>query len=60
MGLLDMIFDIDKGDFITRISRNTGIDSDGNFITRLSNNTVMDDDGDIHFVSSWPNDDNNR
>ena len=60
MGLLNMIFDMDKGDFIMKTSRNTGLDSRGRLIMRLSDHTVMDEDGDIHIVSSWPKDDDNN
>ena len=42
------IFDYDDGDFIHSISDNMAIDSDGDFMIRM---------GDIHFISSWSDDD---
>lgn len=51
------IFDLEDGDFIFSTSRNLGFDSDGNMMMRMSDNMAMDmDSGDIHFTSSWDND----
>ena len=52
------IFDIDDGDYIFSTSGNMGCDSDGNMMMRMSDNMAMDmDSGEIHFVSSWDDDD---
>ena len=51
------IFDLEDGDFIFSTSVNLGFDSDGNMMMRMSDNMAMDmDSGDIHFTSSWDND----
>lgn len=51
------IFDLEDGDFIFSASGNMGFDSDGNMMMRMSDNMAMDmDSGDIHFVSSWNDD----
>ena len=51
------IFDFEDGDFIFSSSGNLGIDSDGNLMMRISDNMAMDmDSGELHFVSSWDND----
>ena len=48
------IFDLDDGDFIFSTSGNLGFDSDGNMMMRMSDNMAMDmDSGELHFVSSW-------
>lgn len=53
------IFDMNDGDSIFATSGNIGFDSDGKMMMRMSDNTAMDmDSGDIHFVSSWDDDDN--
>ena len=57
MGLFSSIFDFDKGEFITRTSKNTGISLDGEFFTRLSDNTAMDEKGNVHITSPWKDDD---
>ncbi len=50
-------FDYDNGDFTFPISDNTAVDSDGDLLMRMSDNIAMDlDSGDIHFVSSWKDD----
>jgi hypothetical protein len=55
--MCNSIFDFDDGDFIHSISDNMAVDSDGDFMMRLGDNMAMDiDSGDIHFVSSWPDD----
>jgi hypothetical protein len=52
-----LFFDMDDNDFIFSTSNTTGIDSDGNMMMRMSDNTMMDmDSGEIHFVSSWDDD----
>jgi len=51
------IFDLEDGDFIFSTSGHLGFDSDGNMMMRMSDNMAMDmDSGDIHFTSSWDND----
>lgn len=51
------IFDLEDGDFIFSTSGNLGFDYDGNMMMRMSDNMAMDmDSGDIHFTSSWDND----
>jgi len=51
------IFDIDDGDFIFRTSDSMGMDSDGNTMMRMSDNTAIDmESGELHFISSWDND----
>ena len=51
------IFDMNDGDFIFS-SGDIGIDSDGDMMMRMSDNMAMDmDSGEIHFVSSWNDDD---
>ena len=50
-------FDYDDGDFAYTVSDILAIDSDGNMLMRMGDNMAMDmDSGDIHFISSWPND----
>jgi len=51
------LWDMEDGDFLFEISDNMAMDSDGNMMMRMSDNTAMDmDSGDIHFVSSWSDD----
>ena len=53
-----LIFDMDDGDYIFSTSGNLGFDSDGNMMIRMSDNMAMDtDSGELHFVSSWDDDD---
>ena len=48
------ILDFDDGDLIFTTSGNIGFDSDGNMMLKMSDNMAMDmDSGEIHFVSSW-------
>ena len=48
------ILDFDDGDFIFSTSENIGFDSDGNMMIKMSDNMALDmDSGEIHFVSSW-------
>ena len=55
-----LFFDYDDGDFGISISDNMAVDSDGDILMRLSDNMALDlDSGDIHFTSSWNNDDDN-
>ena len=52
------IFDFDDGDFIFTISDNMAMDSDGNLMMHIGDGMAMDmDSGNIHFVSSWSDDD---
>lgn len=56
--VMKRIFDYDDGDMAYSISDNMAIDSDGDFLIRLSDNMAMEmDSGEIHFMSSWLNDD---
>lgn len=51
-------FDYDDGDYAFSISDNMAIDSEGDLLLRISDNMAMDlDSGDIHFTSSWNDDD---
>lgn len=50
-------FDYDDGDFAFSISDNMAMDSDGDLLMRMSDNMALDlDSGDVHFVSSWRDD----
>lgn len=50
-------FDYDDGDYAHSISDNMSTDSDGNMMMRMGDNMAMDmDTGDLHFISSWPDD----
>lgn len=50
-------FDYDDGDMVFYISDNMAIDSYGDLPMRLSDNMAIDmDSGEIHFTSSWLND----
>lgn len=52
------ILDYDDGDYAFSISDNMAIDSEGDLLLRMSDNMAMDlDSGDIHFTSSWNDDD---
>lgn len=52
------IFDYDDGDYAFSISDNMAIDSEGDLLLRMSDNIAMNlDSGDIHFTSSWKDDD---
>lgn len=51
-------FDYNDGDFLYTFSDSMAVDSDGNFMMRMGDSMAMDmDSGDIHFISSWPDDD---
>ena len=51
------IFDLEDGDLIFSTLGNLGFDSDGNMMMRMSDNMAMDmDSGELHFVSSWDDD----
>ena len=55
-----LFFDYDDGDFGFTISDNMAVDSNEDMMMRLSDNMALDmDSGDIHFTSSWNNDDDN-
>ena len=50
-------FDYDDGDFAFSISDNMAMDSDGDLLMRMSDNMALDlDSGDVHFISSWRDD----
>ena len=51
-------FDYDDGDFAYTDSDNMAIDSDGDLLMRIGDNMAMDmDSGNIHFISSWEDED---
>ena len=53
-----MFLDYDDGDFGYQLSDNMAMDSEGDLLLRISDNMAMDlDSGDIHFTSSWNDDD---
>ena len=52
------IWDMEDGEILFPVSNNMAMDFDGNMMMRMSDNMAMNmDSGDIHFVSSWSNDD---
>ena len=52
------IFDYDDGDYAFSISDNMAMDSEGDLLLHISDNMAMDlDSGDLHFTSSWNDDD---
>ncbi len=54
-------FDYDDGDYAHSFSDNMAMDSDGNLMMRMSDNMAMDlDTGDIHMISSWSRDDDDK
>lgn len=51
------IFDYSDGDHVQKISDNMAVDSEGDLLMRLGDTMAMDmENGDIHFVSSWSDD----
>jgi hypothetical protein len=53
-------FDYEDGDFVHSISDNMAIDSDGNMMMRISDHLAIDMDlGDLHYTSSWDNNEDN-
>ena len=53
-------FDYDDGDFAYTVSDNMAIDSDGDMMMRMGDNMAMDmDSGELHFISSWDDEDDN-
>ena len=56
-----MFFDVDDSDFGFQISDTMGMDSEGNMMMRVGDNMAMDmDSGELHMVSGWDDDDNDR
>ena len=52
------IWDMTDGDYLFGGSGGIAFDSDGDMMMRLSDNMSMDmDSGELHFVSSWKQDD---
>ena len=50
-------FDYSEGDFVQKMSDNMAIDSEGDMMMRMGDNMAVDmESGDIHFVSSWSDD----
>lgn len=55
-----MIFDYNNGDFIQKVSDDTGINSDGDLITRSGDNMAINlNTGELHIVSDWDTDEDN-
>ena len=51
------LFDLEDGDFIYKVSDHMAMDSDGNRMMRVSDNMAMElDSGELHFTSSWRDD----
>ncbi|MBE6116719.1 MAG: hypothetical protein E7187_07875 [Erysipelotrichaceae bacterium] len=54
-------FDYTDGDFILNTSGSLGFDTDGHMMMRMSDNMAMDmEDGEIHFISSWSDDEDDE
>lgn len=55
---MNPIFNYDNGDYIWPTSDNMGIDSNGDLHMRMSDNMSLDmNTGEMHFTSSWLDDD---
>lgn len=55
-----MIFDYNNGDFIQKLSDDTGINSDGDLITRSGDNMAINlNTGELHAVSGWDDEEDN-
>ena len=53
-------FDYEDGVFVHSIFDNMAIDSDGNMMMRISDHLAIDmDSGDLHYTSSWDNNEDN-
>ena len=51
-------FDYDDGNFADTVSDNRAIDSDGHMMMGMGDNMAMDmDSGELHFISSWDDED---
>ena len=51
------IIDYDDGDFIIKMSEETGMDSEGNLMMRMGDGLAMDmESGDLHLTSAWDDD----
>lgn len=51
------IRDLESGELLFNCSDNFAFDSDGTMFMRISENSAMDmDSGELHFVSSWQED----
>lgn len=51
------MFDYEDGDFMHILSDSMAMDSDGHIMMRMGDNMAMDmDSGEMHFVSGWPDD----
>ena len=52
------IWDFEDGDLLFGRSGDTAFDSDGHMMMRMSDNMAMDmNSGEIHFISTWLDDD---
>ena len=55
---MSWFLDYDDGDFCMPLSDSMAVDSDGNYMLRISEHMSMDmDSGDIHYTSSWDDED---
>ena len=55
------IFDHNDGDFLFGKAGNIAFDSDGDMMMRMGDNMAMDMDiGELHIVSGWDNDDEDK
>ena len=55
---MSSFMDFDDGDICFTTNDSMAMDSDGNMMMRMGDNLAMDmDSGDLHFVSSWREDD---
>ncbi|MEE3458042.1 MAG: hypothetical protein VZQ82_08380 [Lachnospiraceae bacterium] len=55
---MSSFMDFDDGDICFTTGDRMAMDSDGNMMMRMGDNLAMDmDSGDLHFVSSWREDD---
>ena len=53
--------DYEDGDLCLPISDNMAVDSEGSFLMKMSDNMIMDmDTGDLHIISGWKNEDEDR
>ena len=56
-----MIFDYNNGDFVHKLSDDTGINNDGELITRSGDNMAINlNTGELHIVSGWYDEDDNK
>lgn len=52
-----LFFDYEDGVFANTVSGNMAIDFDGDLLMRMGDNMALDmDSGEMHFISGWPDD----